>query len=112
MSAVILWCEIVMGVSANLSPLGALLGEVTKGDHVAFQLMALLPLAYMTLCTFRTLFKFRLISQFYLTPARSSAGSLLFNAQYLVRLQFPLCVNYLLLLRYEGSEGSAFRRLM
>ena len=32
--------------------------------------------------------------------------------QYLVRIQFPLCYNYLLLLRYPGSENCAIMHVM
>ena len=36
----------------------------------------------------------------------------MFSASYLVRMQFPLCYNYLLFLRYNASEYSAFTGLM
>ena len=34
------------------------------------------------------------------------------NAQYLIRLQFPLAYNFLLLLRNPASKNTAFRTLM
>ena len=42
----------------------------------------------------------------------SDGSALIFNAEYLVRIQFPLCYNFLLFLRYDGSEGCAFMQVM
>ena len=73
----------------------------------------LLPLAYMSLCTYSSLFKLRLFGTYSLHGGRQSApGALLFNSMYLIRLQFPLGYNYLRILRYDAAEGCAFKQLM
>jgi hypothetical protein len=47
-------------------------------------------------------------------PHQSLPGQLMFNAQYLVRLQFPLGYNFLTLLRYNSAtlKQVAFNNLM
>jgi hypothetical protein len=37
---------------------------------------------------------------------------LLVNAQFLIRLQFPMAYNFLMLLRNKSSDQTAFRKLM
>ncbi len=63
---------------------------------------------------FRTLFKIHLFGNFSLSgPHHSHTGPLLFNGQYLVRLQFALGYNFLTILRQTSSpRPTAFAKLM
>jgi LMBR1-like membrane protein len=68
----------------------------------------------MLLC-YDSLFKLKLFGSMALNgPHQSLPGQLMFNAQYLVRLQFPLGYNFLTLLRYNSAtlKQVAFNNLM
>ena len=125
LTALILWSELTLASPVSLSPWGALLASVGSSIGrdagaeqsgvfpITLQVLALLPLAYMSLCTYSSLFKLRLFGTYSLHGGRQSApGALLFNSMYLIRLQFPLGYNYLRILRYDAAEGCAFKQLM
>ena len=73
---------------------------------------------YVPMCSLEntcSLFKLKLFGSFALNgPHMSLPGQLMFNAQYLVRLQFPLGYNFLTMLRNSSSslELVAFNKLM
>jgi len=80
-------------------------GGVMDLNGILFQIAALAPLLYMSICVSDGLFKVGGYGPFCLRGNRQSHGvALVFNAQYLVRLQFPLGYNYLLMLKYDTSE--------
>tara|TARA_B110000208_G_scaffold39524_1_gene52436 strand:- start:83 stop:1846 length:1764 start_codon:yes stop_codon:yes gene_type:complete len=101
MSIAILWCEVSIGSFAvPLSPFGRVLSIIPSGEssQVAVQAFAFVPLAYMTVCTYRSLLLVRLpfIRSFDIYSGRlTDAYALMKNAAYLCRLQFTLGVNYL-----------------
>jgi len=106
-----------MAFPVNLSPLGFIIRHSEPLGVAWVQLLALIPLAYMSLCTFYSLFKLRVTGR--LVPRHTTPGALLFNAMYLIRLQFSLGYNYLVMLygldgKYGGIETGtiAFQRLM
>jgi hypothetical protein len=110
LSGVVLWSELFMGLPVNLSPFGSMM----KGIHASrsIEILALLPLVYMSFCVYSSLFKVRLFGRQGLKKKQSDGPSLCFSASYLVRMQFPLCYNYLLMLRYDASKSTAFMGLM
>ncbi|CAM9989207.1 unnamed protein product [Phaeothamnion confervicola] len=121
LSAMIVWSEIVIGLQdyVNLSPFGAVLRLMDGDDGLGavhpllLQSAALVPFLYMSICCYRSLFKLRLFSNMALQgPHQSLPGPLLVNAQYLIRLQFPLGYNFLQIVGYSGRDGTAFQRLM
>lgn len=109
MSIAILWSEATLASSHNLSPF-ALIQEKLSSDGndqegILFQVAALVPLLYMAICTSNALFQVGRFGPYCLRGNRQSHGvALVFNAQYLVRLQFPLAYNYLMILKYDTSE--------
>ena len=108
LSGMILWSEATLGVVYNFSPFALFQEVVGKGDGqdkgLLFQIAALIPLLYMSICVSRSLFAVTMFGPFCLRGNRQSHGvSLIFNSQYLVRLQFPLGYNYLLMLKYDTS---------
>lgn len=117
MSAMILWSELCMASTVSLSPWGRLIaalaspedssGEARVADPATIQVIALVPFAYMSLCTYYSLFKLRLFGIFTLHPRNSSPGPLITNAIYLIRLQFPLGYNYLLMLFPPNASGQS-----
>ena len=111
-SALLVWSEALIPSPTPLSPFGAVLSACADRPSVA-QGLALLPLTYMSLATYRSLFKFKLVSLFHLQgPSASPAAALVFNAAYLVRLQFPLCYNFTQLLRIPRTSKSAFEETL
>ena len=100
MSVFVLMSEVTLGAKMNLSPFSWLVHGIEKTDQsshqIPFQLAALVPLLYMSLSLYSSLFQ--IFGSYSLRGNRQSHGAaLLFNAQYLVRLQFPLGYNYLLM---------------
>ncbi|CAM9195241.1 unnamed protein product [Chrysoparadoxa australica] len=113
LSALIIWSEVLIGSPVSLSPFDWLLSRISEHSDNAFfvQVASMIPFLYMSLCCFRSLFKLRLFGVLSLNRGQSLPGPLLFNAQYLIRLQFPLGYNFLLILRYGGRK-TAFQGLM
>lgn len=123
LSALVVWSEVTLPIPADLSPFGFVLNSVSSGSSnrpLAIQLVALVPYAYMSICTFSALLKFKAFGLFALqAPHQSLPGPLLFNAMYICRLQFPLGYNYLSMLSPSEMESSdpsneemAFTQLM
>jgi hypothetical protein len=109
MSALVLWSELAMGFPVCMSPWGLLVAALSEHHGPAvIQLASLLPYAYMSLCTFYSLFKLKVSGLLSLhAPHQSTPGPMLLNAIYLIRLQFPLGYNYLLLLSPPSAHGRA-----
>lgn len=102
-SIIILWCEMVM--ASNLeSPIGYMMGAYhsDKAPAVIVQAVAFIALAYMSVCVYWTLFRIN-IGWYYrlLGPQLSAPSSLIFNAEYLSRIQFALGYNFLLCLNVD-----------
>ena len=118
LSSAILWSEATLAIPRNLSPFGYFLdfldGRDGENHGILFQITALIPLLYMSICVYSSLFKLDVFGRFCLRGNKQSHGvALIFNAQYLVRLQFPLGYNYLLMLKYDTSSTTcAFSKIM
>lgn len=130
MSLVIIWSELTVALPVNLSPWGLILSAFAPSSHQAgvdreqaeaffFQLFALIPYVYMSGCTYYSLFTLRLFGLFTLQgPQQSATGPLIFNAIYLISLQFPMGYTYLTMLSPPHAHGSdlaknvAFNELM
>lgn len=99
-SLLIFYSELGMTMGIE-SPIGtAIIALSTSGTGIfPTQFISFLCLAYMSLCTFWSLFKMNLGWSYTLHgPHQSPDTSLLFNANYLSRLQFSLGYNFLLFL--------------
>jgi hypothetical protein len=99
-SLLIFYSELGMTFGVE-SPIGAIIVALSSSGAGIFpiQLVSFLCLAYMSLCTFWSLFKMNLGWSYTLHgPHQSPDSSLLFNANYMSRLQFPLGYNFLLFL--------------
>lgn len=114
LSCVILWSEATLSSPYDLSPFAlvqkSLSDENGEGSfNLLFQIAALIPLLYMSICVSSSIFKLTMFGPFALRGYRQSHGAaLVFNAQILARLQFPLGYNYLLMLKYVDSSQCAF----
>lgn len=103
LSVFVLLSEVTLGLPLNLSPFSWTLHALDEFERnsttqVLFQIAALIPLLYMSICVYTCLFQMSSLGPYCLRGNRQSNGvALVFNAQYLVRLQFPLGYNYLLM---------------
>lgn len=119
LSGTVLWSEATLSLSFNLSPFAIFLRFFNadldgEGKGILFKIAALIPFLYMSVCVYSSLIKLSGFGTFTLRGHKQSHGvALLFSAQYLVRLQFPLGYNYLLMLKYDTSSTTcAFSNLM
>ncbi len=111
LSSVILWSEATLASKYNLSPFSRVQEYLsTEDDHIKrdglfFQIAVLIPLLYMAICVSTGLFSVGRFGPYSLRGHRQSTGTaLVFNTQYLVRLQFSLGYNYLMMLKYDTSD--------
>jgi len=119
LSVFVLLSEVTLSAPLNLSPFSWTLhaldnyyDQYFKTTQILFQIAALIPLLYMSICVYTCLFQMSLLGPYCLRGNRQSNGvALVFNAQYLVRLQFPLGYNYLLMLKYDMTH-CAFNNIM
>ena len=103
LSVFVLLSEVTLAAPLNLSPFSWTLHALDNYDdqnstrqQILFQVAALIPLLYMSMCVYTCLFQMSLLGPYCLRGNRQSNGvALIFNAQYLVRLQFSLGYNYL-----------------
>jgi hypothetical protein len=100
MSLLILWCEMLMSSHVD-SPIGLLMTAYNyqQSSSVMVQAVSFVALMYMSLCTYWPLFRLNIGWAYQLQgPQQSSPFSLLFNAEYLSRLQFTIGYNFLMYL--------------
>ena len=104
LSIFVLVSEVTLSVPLNLSPFSWTLYVLNNyhyknsSTRILFQIAALIPLLYMSICVYTCLFQMSLLGPYCLRGNRQSNGvALVFNAQYLARLQFSLGYNYLLM---------------
>lgn len=97
------------------SPVGLWLVSLSQdsSNFIAIQIISVLTLAYMSICTYWSLFRINLGAMYTLQgPQLSLPASLIFNAQYFSRLQFSLGYNFLIMLNIQGTDRTAFNKLM
>lgn len=103
LSAFIVFTEVTMSSSTNLSIFALITGNGT--EDIVVESIGMLVLLYLCTCTFYSLFTLRLAKFYHLHPTRhTESNSLLFNASLLLRLNFPMCLNFLNLLRVSDSS--------
>ena len=99
-SIVILWCELLMA-SRLESPIGYFMNAYnpSQSSPILVQAVSFITLSYMSVCTYWTLFRLNIGWSYRLDgPQLSPPSSLIFNAEYLSRIQFALGYNFLLCL--------------
>jgi len=117
LSLVVLWSEATMALPYSLSPF-ALFLKLFEEDELEsgmlFKISALIPLLYISACVYTSLFKVSFFGANCLRGSKQSPGvALLFNAQYLIRMQFPMGYNYLNMLKIDTSSTTcAFSKVM
>ena len=100
MSILILWSEMLMSSQLH-SPIGIFMTayDYQTSNSVMVQGISFIALMYMSMCTYWPLFRLNIGWTYKLQgPQQSSPFSLIFNAEYLSRLQFTIGYNFLMYL--------------
>lgn len=100
MSVLILWSEMLMSSQMH-SPIGLMMTayDYQTSSSVMVQGVSFVALMYMSMCTYWPLFRINIGWTYKLQgPQQSSPFSLIFNAEYLSRLQFTIGYNFLMYL--------------
>ncbi|GJP29655.1 hypothetical protein CLOM_g19288 [Closterium sp. NIES-68] len=82
-------------------------GAALHGEAV--QLIVFVPLVYLCVCTYFSLFKLGMFSFYYLVPGHTDSVSLLLNCSMVSRYAAPMCYNFLSLIHlrhYNYVSGS------
>lgn len=107
-SVSVVWSEVFFWVDAvDLSIFSWLFKWNTRFEIQWF--FALLPLLYICICAYWSLFRFKLFNLYQLIPHSSDASSLLFNVMYISRLTAPIAYNFLLMIK---NDKTAFYQVM
>jgi len=115
MSLVVVWSECTfsfhVGPKDKALSIFELLVHIPNLPGYALQLCILIPLSYITLCSYISIFHIRLFHVYHLVPHQGSdAYSLFFCSGLLTRLIVPLAYNFLLLIG-EGHSDKGQRDL-
>lgn len=111
LSAAIVWCEatIAFGKHPDLSPFSIMIRSRRLEKYFwLLQGLVAAPLAYVSYCTFFSLFKlgssFSSLNSYHMVPKATHSWSLLLNASLLSRFAAPLAFNYLHVIRMTGHQ--------
>eukprot|EP00268_Persea_americana_P031761 TRINITY_DN3102_c0_g1_i9.p1 TRINITY_DN3102_c0_g1~~TRINITY_DN3102_c0_g1_i9.p1 ORF type:complete len:794 (+),score=142.43 TRINITY_DN3102_c0_g1_i9:325-2706(+) len=112
MSVAILLAEATLLPSGvDLSLFSILINAVGK-EEVLVQIASLLPLMYMCVGTYYSLFKIGMLMFYSLTPRQTSSVSLLMICSMVARYAPPISYNYLNLIRLKGNAKTLFEKKM
>ncbi|CAA6658849.1 unnamed protein product [Spirodela intermedia] len=111
MSAAILLAEATLLPSGvDLSLFSILINAVNKREMLV-QIAAFVPLMYMCICTYYSLFKVGMLMFYSLTPKQTSSVSLLMICSMVARYAAPISYNFLNLIRL-GDAKTIFEKRM
>ena len=112
LSLVVLWCECIFSINKPVMSIFALMispEEVSSSD-VNLTLTIFIPLLYIIVCSYWSLFQLRIFRYYRLVPNQNSdCNSLLFSAAYLSRIAPPLALNFIHVLKLKGTT---FQKVM
>eukprot|EP01105_Mastigella_eilhardi_P014187 TRINITY_DN3227_c1_g1_i2.p1 TRINITY_DN3227_c1_g1~~TRINITY_DN3227_c1_g1_i2.p1 ORF type:complete len:806 (-),score=170.50 TRINITY_DN3227_c1_g1_i2:47-2464(-) len=109
---VIIWSELTFAFNDPTLSIVALAvqPEIIRISDILLTIVLILPLVYLVVATYSSLFEVRIFNYFRLLPhQQTDANSVLFSAAYLCRLAPPLAYNFLHLLKMNGT---AFGKVM
>jgi len=105
MSVLIVWSEITFFSSKPVLSVFAAIVKSAASSHnyLAIEIVCLITICYLCLCTYYTVFKVRVLNYFYLAPNHhSDEYTLLFSGALLCRITPPLCLNFLSLIHMDS----------
>lgn len=109
-SAAILLAEATLLPRVDLSLFSILINSVGK-QEVLVQVFAFVPLMYMCICTYYSLFKIGMLMFYSLTPRQTSSVNLLMICSMVARYAPPVSYNFLNLIRL-GKNKTIFEKRM
>ncbi|KAL7206041.1 hypothetical protein ACSBR2_018873 [Camellia fascicularis] len=112
MSAAILLAEAtILPSGVDLSLFSILIKAVGK-EEVLVQVTAFIPLMYMCVCTYYSLFKIGMLTFYSFTPRQTNSVSLLMICSMVARYAPPISYNFLNLIRLEDDRKTVFEKRM
>ncbi|XP_020233264.1 LMBR1 domain-containing protein 2 homolog A [Cajanus cajan] len=111
MSITILLAEATLLPSVDLSLFSILIKSVGTRE-VLVQAFAFVPLVYMCICTYYSLFKIGMLVFYSLTPRQTSSVSLLMICSMIARYAPPISYNFLNLIRLGSDKTTIFEQRM
>ncbi|KAG5025369.1 hypothetical protein AAZX31_08G131700 [Glycine max] len=111
MSVTILLAEATLLPSVDLSLFSILIKSVGT-QEVLVQVLAFVPLMYMCICTYYSLFKIGTLVFYSLTPRQTSSVSLLMICSMIARYAPPISYNFLNLIRLGSDKTTIFEQRM
>ncbi|XP_061336561.1 uncharacterized protein LOC133283681 isoform X1 [Gastrolobium bilobum] len=111
MSVAILLAEATLLPSVDLS-LFSILIKYVGSQEVLVQVFAFVPLMYMCICTYYSLFKIGMLMFYSLTPRQTSSVNLLMICSMVARYAPPISYNFLNLIRLGPHKTTIFEQRM
>ncbi|KAL2332747.1 hypothetical protein Fmac_013960 [Flemingia macrophylla] len=111
MSVAILLAEATLLPSVDLSLFSILIKSVGT-QEVLVQVFAFVPLMYMCICTYYSLFKIGMLMFYSLTPRQTSSVNLLMICSMVARYAPPISYNFLNLIRLGSDKTTIFEQRM
>ncbi|XP_027921879.1 LMBR1 domain-containing protein 2 homolog A-like [Vigna unguiculata] len=112
MSFAILLAEATILTSGVDLSLFSILVHAAGQQEVLVQLAAFIPLMYMCICTYYSLFKMGTMMFYSLTPKQTSPVSLLMICSMIARYAAPISYNFLNLINIGGHRKTVFEKKM
>lgn len=112
MSAAILLAEATLLPSGVDLSLFSILIKAVGEQEMLVQVTAFVPLMYMCICTYYSLFKLGMFTFYSLTPKQTNAVSLLMICSMVARYAPPISYNFLNLIRLDGNAKTTFEKRM
>ena len=112
LSIAVLWSECIFSVDKPVMSIFALMisPDAVSSNDVYVTLTLFVPLLYVIVCSYWSLFQFHIFRYYRLISGQhSDANSLLFSAAYLSRIAAPLALNFIHVLKLEGTT---FQKVM
>lgn len=111
MSVAILLAEATLLPSIDLSLFSILIKSV-RTQELLVQAFAFVPLMYMCICTYYSLFKIGMLMFYSLTPRQTSSVNLLMICSMVARYAPPISYNFLNLIRLGPNKETIFEKRM
>ncbi|KAL4196468.1 hypothetical protein AMTRI_Chr04g246310 [Amborella trichopoda] len=111
MSAAILLAEATLLPSGVDLSLFSILIKAVGEQEMLVQVTAFVPLMYMCICTYYSLFKIGMLMFYSLTPRQTSSVSLLMICSMVARYAPPISYNFLNFIRLDGKKTTFEKRM-
>jgi hypothetical protein len=104
LTLILIWMEFFLPFNFDASPLGAIIkSDAVRTNPLALQIFSVVPITYLSICTYFPLFNMRLSKFYYIGPHRTDEQTMLFNATFMLRAATPLAYNFVYLLKMDAT---------